>query len=117
MFMEVLSIPSNDIEFKIGYSEMFQKMPAEGSAQAKAAESEISEPDDVNPEKSKSSLVKKSGDSGVLQTAEVQFVQLLSQILFLKLIGVQTCSSHRRMLIIDVAFLTHLSSDGSGRDA
>ena len=59
---------------------MFQRMSAEGSAQAKAAGSEISEPGDVNQEKSKSSPV--SGDSGVLQTAEVQFVQLLFHFVF-----------------------------------
>ena len=65
------------IEFKIGDSEMFQKMSAEGSAQDRTAGSEISEPDDVNQEKRKSSPVKKSGNSGVLQTTEVQIVQLL----------------------------------------
>ena len=64
---------------------MFQnckKMSTEGSAQDKAAGSEISEPGDVNQEKSKSSPVKKSGNSGVLQTAEVQIVQLLFHFVF-----------------------------------
>ena len=73
------------IEFKMGDSEMFQnckKMSTEGSAQDKAAGSEISDPDDVNQEKSKSSPVKKSGNSGVLQTAEVQIVQLLFYFVF-----------------------------------
>ena len=70
---------------------MFQicdKMSAEGSAQGKVAESEISECGDVNQEKEKSSPVKKSGDSGVLQTAEVPTCfPTCFDIEFLKLIG------------------------------
>ena len=65
--------------FKIGHSKMFQiceKMSAEGSAQDKATGSEISECGDVNQGKDKSSPVEKSGNSGVLPTAEVR---LLSQ--------------------------------------
>ena len=82
---------------------MFQiceKMSAERSAQDKATGSEISESGDVNQGKDKSSPVEKSGNSGVLPTAEVRFLSLASP----------------GLLLITpkyVAFLSHLSSDGS----